>query len=480
MAASLRRASTLTEGSIVRALVRLSVPVVLANLLQTAYQITDTFWVGQIDARAVAAVSLSFPINFLLVAIGGGLPIACSVLIAQYKGRGDEAAMNHVAAQTLLMVLVVSLLLAAGGYALAGPIMRLMGAAEDVLPDAVRFLQVSFFGFPFVFGFFVFQSLMRGLGVVQMPMFIVLLTVLLNLALDPLFIFGWGPVPAMGVAGAAVATVFTQAIATAIGFRQMFSGRYGLRLSRPNFRPDVPFMWRAFRLGAPASLEQALRALSLAMLTLLVSPFGTTVLAAFGVGLRVTTFVLIPAMGFSMATSTLIGQNIGAGKLDRAERTNTIATLLSFAVLQAFGLLMMVLARPVATLFLPDEKEAVAVAVTYIRIVGSTFGCIGVQQVITGTFRGAGDTAAAAMQALVSQWILRFPLAYVLSQHTPLAESGIWWSIAISNVLAAIITLVWLAGGKWKTKQLIEARRPEEELQEQVAEDARMEEGITS
>jgi putative MATE family efflux protein len=475
-----RVAAPFTEGSIVRALVRLSVPVVLANLLQTAYQITDTFWVGQLSHEAVAAVSLSFPVNFLLVAIGGGLPIAGSVLIAQYKGRGDEPAMNHVTAQTLLMVLIVSLVLSAGGFVFAEPIMRLMDAEPDVLPDAVRFLQVSCLGFPFVFAFYVYQSLMRGLGEVKTPVYIVLFTVLLNLVLDPLFIFGWGPVPARGVAGAAVATVITQGLAAGIGFWLMFSGLYGLRLHRGDFRPHWAFMWRAFRLGAPASTEQALRALGLTMLTLLVSPFGTEVMAAFGVGLRVTTFVLIPAMGFSMATSALIGQNIGAGKIERAERTNSIAVLLSFGLLQAFGFLMMIFARPVSLIFLPEAGPPADIAVTYIRIVGSTFGCIGVQQVITGTFRGAGDTASAAIQALVSQWVLRFPLAYVLSRHTPLAENGVWWSIAVSNVLSAAITLIWAAGGSWKTKQLIESRQPEELLQEQVAEETAREEGIAS
>ncbi len=470
----------LTEGSILRAIVRLSVPVVLANILQTAYSITDTFWVGRVSPQAVAAVTLSFPINFLLIAIGGGLPIAGSVLIAQYKGRGDERAMNHVAAQTLMMVLAVSLVLAAGGFLLALPIMQMMKAEPDVLPDAVRFLQASCFGFPFVFGFYVYQSLMRGLGEVKTPVYIVLLTVLLNLVLDPLFIKGWGPVPAWGVVGAAIATVFTQGIATAIGFWLLFSGRFGLRLRLADFRPDWAFMWRAFKLGVPASLEQSMRALSLTMLTFLVSPFGTTVMAAFGVGLRVTTFVLIPAMGFSMATSTIVGQNIGAGKIDRAERTNTVATLLSFVVLQVFGFLLMIFAHPVSLAFLPDGGEPVAISVIYIRIVGATFGCIGVQQVITGTFRGAGDTTAAMLQTLVSQWVLRFPLAYVLSQHTPLAENGIWWSINISNVLAAIMTLIWLAGGKWKRVELIEARRPEDVLQEQVAEEAALEEGIST
>src|SRR4029079_15347067 len=135
---------------------------------------------------------------------------------------------------------------------------------------------------------------------------------------------------------------------------------------------------------------------------------------------------------------------------------------------------------PISAAFLREGGPPVDMSVTYIWIVASTFGCIGVQQVITGTFRGAGDTTAAMLQTLISQWVMRFPLAYVLSQHTPLAERGIWWSINISNVLAAIMTLVWLAGGSWKRVELIEARRPEDVLQEQVAEEAAREDGITS
>jgi len=170
-AMTVRRADSrsLTDGSIVGALVRLSIPIVLANILQTAYQMTDTFWVGRLSAEAVAAVTLCFPINFLMIAIGGGLPIAGSVLIAQYKGRGQERQMNHVAGQTLIMVLAVSVVLTALGYWYSEPIIRLMTDDPTVIPDAVRFLQITFIGFVFVFGFFVYQSLTRGLGVVQVP-----------------------------------------------------------------------------------------------------------------------------------------------------------------------------------------------------------------------------------------------------------------------------------------------------------------------
>src|SRR5258708_3603126 len=169
-------ARSLTEGSIVGALVRLSIPIVMANILATAYQMTDTFWVGRLSAEAVAAVTLCFPINFLMIAIGAGLPIAGSVLIAQFKGRGEERQMNHVAGQTLLMVLGVSVVLTALGYWLSEPIIRLMSNDPAVIPDAVRFLQITFIGFVFVFGFFVYQSLTRGLGVVQVPLLIVAVT----------------------------------------------------------------------------------------------------------------------------------------------------------------------------------------------------------------------------------------------------------------------------------------------------------------
>ena len=466
----------LTEGSIVRALVRLSIPVVLANILQTAYQITDTFWVGRLSAEAVAAVSLSFPISFLMIAFGSGLPIAGAVLIAQYKGRGDVRAMNHVAAQTLLMVLAVSIVTTGVGFAFSEPLMRFMGAEPDVLSDAVTFTQYTFLGFVFVFGFYVYQSLMRGLGVVQIPLYIVLVTVILNLALDPLFIFGWGPIPALGVAGAAMATLMTQALATLIGFIHMYYSREGFQLHLHDFRPDWQLIWKCFRLGAPASAEGTARALSFSLMTLLVASFGTVPIAAFGTAMRVINFVMIPAMGFSMATSTVVSQNIGAGKLDRAERTNWVAALMSFVVLQGIGIPIFIWARPLITFFVPEGGESIDVAVYFTRMFSLTLGFVGIQQVITGTLRGAGNTAAALAQAIVTQWVMRFPLAYVLAYHSWLGVDGIWWAMSVSNPLGALLTVVWFLGSDWKQTKLLDEVR----LEEQVSEAARMEENITT
>ena len=203
-------AQRLTEGSIVRSLVALSLPIVFANILQTAYQLVDTFWVGRLGGEAVAAVSVSFPLIFLMIALGGGLAVAGSVLVAQYVGARNAARVNHVTAQTLLMVGVVSVLLAAVGYGSSAYALGLMGVTPPTLGDATRYLQVSFLGLPFTFGYFVYQSVLRGIGEVRAPVYIVFGTVLLNLALDPLFIFGWGPIPGAGVTGAAYATIGTQ------------------------------------------------------------------------------------------------------------------------------------------------------------------------------------------------------------------------------------------------------------------------------
>ncbi len=472
----MKQRPSLTEGSILRALVTISIPIILSNLLQTAYQITDTFWVGRLSAQAVAAVSLSFPITFLLIALGGGLPIAGTVLIAQYKGKGDTKMMNHVSAQTLLMVFIVSLILSGAGYLFATPIMQAMGAGPDVLPEAVSFLRVTFIGFVFVFGFFAFESLMRGLGEAKMPMYIVLLTVILNFLLDPLFIFGWGPIPAMGVSGAAMATMITQAIATVIGVGILMRGHSGIHLHLKDFKPDPAFIRKAFKIGLPSSIEQSTRALGMTAMTILVAGFGTLALAAYGIGMRLLMLVFIPAMGLSIATSALVGQNIGAGKIDRASETNRIGSILGFIILCVMGAALFLVAQPLAQFFVPEGGEAIPMSAVFVRIMAPTFGFIGLQMIVLGTLRGAGDTKASMNLTLISQWVIQFPLALVLSQFTTVGLNGIWWSFSISNVISTALVLYWFQKSDWKKKTLVE----DERMQLKVSEEAAIDEGTLS
>src|ERR1700688_2174482 len=205
------------EGSVTRALVTLALPIVLGNVLQTGYQLTDAFWVGRLGASAVAAVSVSFPVTFLVIALGAGFGIAGATLSAQYMGAGRQDMVNHVAAQTMMMVTVTSAVLGAAGYALAPHLLNLMGVEPDVYAGALGFMRVSFVGIIFVFAYGMFQALMRGVGETRTPLLIVFGTVVLNFLLDPLFIFGFGPLPPLGVMGAALATLTTQGLAALLG-----------------------------------------------------------------------------------------------------------------------------------------------------------------------------------------------------------------------------------------------------------------------
>jgi putative MATE family efflux protein len=446
----------LLEGPILRSLLALAVPIVAANALQSAYQLIDAFWVGRLGGAAVAAVSVSFPAMFLMFAIGGGLSMAGSTLIAQYVGARNQRMVGHVAGQTLLMVALASLVLGAAGWFGAPALLRLMGVAADVYPGALGFMRVSFAGLVFSFTYFVFQSIMRGIGRPNLPVYIALGTVFLNFALDPLLIFGWGPVPGYGVMGAAISTFISQAIAAVIGIVVLRLGLHGIHLRRADFVPDPAYMKRAFLLGLPASIEMSARAGALMVMSFLIASFGTIALAAYGVASNVLQVVMIPAMGLSMAISTLVGQNIGARNVERAAAIGRLGALLGFAGLELFGLLVFLFPRSVVSFFVPQDEAVIAAGAEFLRIGALAWGFLGLQFAFTGVLRASGNMVMTMVLTLVSQWVLQFPIAYLLSKHTALGVQGIWWAFPATNVAIALVTLGVYARGDWKKKRLLD------------------------
>ena len=444
------------ESEALFSLLRLSGPIVFANILQTAYQLIDTFWLGRIGAGAVAAVSLSFPILFLVISLGSGLTLAGSILVSQYKGMDNQRMINYSSAQTFFVMFFISILLALIGYFLSEPLMKLIGAKNDILADSVSYFKVSSIGFIFLFMFFVFQSLLRGIGNVMIPTYVVFTTVILNLFLDPLFIYGWGPVPAMGVSGAAMASVFTQGLSAVAGIAILMSGRFGIHLNFKDFKFDMSWFKQLVRLGVPASLEQSTRALGMTMLISLVTGFGAVVVASYGIGARILSFVVIPALGLAIATTSLVGQLVGANEIVKAEKVGILSGKVAFFGLTAIGMLLFVFAESLTAFFVPGEKEVIHNGAMFIKIMAPSFGLLGVQQVINGVFNGAGFTLAALLISVLSLWIIRFPLAFLLSHNTSLAYSGIWWSFPISNFIAAAAAFLWFKKGDWKKRKRID------------------------
>lgn len=448
-----------TEGNILRSLTSLAFPIIMANILQTMYQLIDTFWLGRLGANAVAAVSLSFPILFLILALGGGLTLAGTVLVSQYKGAGNQKMIDYSSSQTVFVVFIISIFLAALGFFAAGPMMKLVGAGPEIYQDSVTYFQVSSLGFVFLFLFFVFQSLMRGIGNVIFPMFIVLGTVFLNLLLDPLFIFGYGPIPGYGVAGAAVASIFTQALSALAGMLVLFRGKKGIRIHFSQMKFDFKWTRKLFELGLPAGLDQSTRAGAMTVMVMLVTGFGSEMVAAYGVGARILSLVIIPALGFSIATTSLVGQNIGAKQIKRAEAIGNLSSKIAFFGLTAVGIIFFIFAESIIAFFVPNDPEVIKGGALFIKIMAPSFGLLGIQQVMNGVFNGAGFTKASMMLSVFSLWIIRFPLAYMLSHKTGLGPAGIYWSFPISNLIAAATGFVYYKMGYWKKR--LEPREPE-------------------
>jgi putative MATE family efflux protein len=273
--------------------------------------------------------------------------------------------------------------------------------------------------------------------------------------------------------GAALATLGTQSLAAIIGFSILLKGKYGIHLSIRDFKPDYVFMKRAFFLGLPASIEQSTRALGLTVMTFLIATFGTLTVAAYGAGSNILQLVMIPALGLAMSISTLVGQNIGAGNIKRAEQIGRLGALIGFGSLTVIGVIVFIFAPNIISFFIPHDPAVVAEGAKFLRISSLSWGFIGVQFGLSGVLRGSGNLITTMTLALISQWVLQLPLAYVLSKHTSLGTSGLWWALSITNVVIASITMAWCAKGDWKKTKLT----AEEQLTEKVSEEIIIEEG---
>jgi putative MATE family efflux protein len=453
----------LTEGPIGKPLLYLSLPIVITNLLQTAYNLADTFWLGRYSTEALAAISFGFPMVFLIISLGLGVSTAGSVLVAQYTGAGEERRAEFAASQTVSYAFLASVVLGGIGYLVVRPLIVLLGAPPEVVDPATAYLQVISLGLPFTFGFFIFLALMRGYGDTITPMVVMFGTVVLNIAIDPLLIFGVTtpavtvggltllpaiPFPELGIEGAAYATVFSRGLAMLVGLGIMFSGTRGVQIHAGELVPEASYGRKLLEIGLPASVEGSGRALSINALLVIVGLFSTPVVAAFGIGIRLLSVIFLPAIAVSRGVETMTGQNLGAGEQDRAERANYLAARWLFGILAFVGVLIFLFPRPIVAVFTTDAT-VIEEGVTFLRFVALTFGFTGIMRAFTGGFRGAGHTMIAAAIAILMLGVIRLPVAWVGANL--FGPPGLWASFAVSNVSGAVIAWLWFRRGTWRS-----------------------------
>jgi len=447
----------LTSGGVAWPLFYLSLPIIVTNLLQTAYNLADTFWLGRFSTDALTAITFSFPLVFLMFAMAMGLAIAGSVLVAQNVGAGDHRQAEFAASQTVVFSLVVSLGLGLVGYTLVEPVLAWLGAGS-VTDLAASYMRLIALGMPFLFGFAVFISLMRGYGDTVTPMLVMLGSVVLNVVVDPLVIFGVGPFPRMGIEGAAVATVVSRGLALAVGLGIMLRGIYGVQIHPRQMVPDFRYWAKLLRVGVPGSVEVTGRALSVTVTLFIlgqVGAFADGIIAGFGVVARINSIVFLPAIAVSQGVETMTGQNVGAGREDRAETTNNFAAKVLFAGLAAMGAVGFVFAEPIVGIFTSDPA-VIEPGATFLRYAAPSFGFIGIMRAYVGGFRGTGGTLTAAAITIAMLWLVRLPIAWYGA--STVGETGVWAAFAVSNVVGALLALGWFQLGRWRTGDVTDDR----------------------
>ncbi len=458
---------SITEGGLARPMFRLAWPIVALQLLQVTYNIADTFWLGQFDTDALAAISLAFPLIFLLISLAGGFTAAGAILVAQYTGAKSDGSAGRVAGQTISFVSILAVGLGLVGYLFTEEMLALLPSQGEtqanVIPLAARYMEVFFLGIVFMFGFFVFSALMRGYGNTKTPMRVMVVSVAMNVVLDPILIFGWGPIDGMGIVGAAIATVASRGLGTILGLCILFMTDAGPAIELRHLAPDMAVIREIVDIGVPSALEQSASALAMVTLTAMIVQFAPPVVAAYGLGNRIASLIFLPAMGLGRATNTMVGQNLGAGNTERAERAVWLAAKVSGGVLLAVAIAVFFFPSVLVDAFIsntiPDAAATISLGSEYIQIRTVEFAFIGVLQVLLGAYRGAGNTKTALVFSLVALWIGRVATVSVLAfDSVPLlgfagyglGPTGFWYGMAMGNVVGAIAAGLWFTRGTWK------------------------------
>jgi putative MATE family efflux protein len=445
----------LTDGPITGSLLRLAWPVMLSNLFQTLYNFVDRFWLARLGAVEIAALALSWPLIFLVLSIGSGVTIAGTALVAQYTGARRPEEANLAAGQVVGFTTLLALLLASAGFFVARPVLTLMGGESDLIAAAATYLRIIYAGIPLMFGTFVVTALLNGVGDTVTPMILMGVSVGLNLVLDPFLIFGWGPFPAWGIAGAAAATVFSRGLLALAGLLWLFSGHLGIHIRPRHLRLRWGLIRRIVSIGGLASIGQTGTALGFTIMNGALARIGTVVLSAFGIGNAFVSIVLMPAMGLGQATATMVGQNLGAERPDRASRSVWAGIGISSTILVIAAVFVLILRRHLIGFFLSDP-EVLAVGDEMLFLLALTFPFMGIIQVIMGTYQGAGHTFYSMFFGLFRLWALRVPLVFVLGFAFHMGASGVWWAMLASNLATAGVSLGFFLTGNWKRRVIQE------------------------
>jgi putative MATE family efflux protein len=439
-----------TQVSVSRAVVLLAVPMVLEMSMESLFAVVDIFWVSRLGSEAVATVGLTESMLAIISAGAMGLSAAATALVARRFGEQNQEEAASTAVQAIAVGTVAALLFGVTGAFLAPTFLSAMGASPETVRTGSGYTALMLGGNLTIMLLFVVNAIFRGAGDAAAAMRTLWLSNLINIALGPCFIFGWGPFPRLGVTGAAVATNIGRGIGVAYQFSALVRGRR-LALKRRHWRLDAAKMRALLRLASTGTFQTLIETASWLGLVRILAKFGSSALAGYTIAIRVVIFALLPSWGMANAAATLVGQNLGAGQPDRAERSVWLTALYNFLFLGVVAVVFVALPEPIVRWF-TKEPDVVPYAVDCLRIVSLGFVFFAYGMVMVQAFNGAGDTVTPTIINFVSFWLVKIPLAYALAIGTGMGPHGVFVAVTIAYGLQTAISIVLFRRGRWKTR----------------------------
>jgi putative MATE family efflux protein len=438
-----------TQGSISRAIVLLAVPMVLEMIMESLFGVVDVFWVAHLGADAITTVGLTETCLTVVFVIALGLSMGATAMVARRIGEKDEAAAGLVAVQAIVVGIVVSAITAAIGYFYAADLLRLMGATESVVKLGTGYTRMIFGGSVTIFLLFLINAVFRGAGDAAVAMRVLWLANIVNICLNPCLIFGVGPFPRLGVTGSAVGTTIGRGIGVAFQLWILTSGRGRFVIRAAQVRLDLAVMARMVRLSLTAIFQYMVQMASWIGVVRIIASFGSAAAAANTLAIKIIIFAILPSWGMSNAAATLVGQNLGAGKPERAELSVWRTGFYNMLFLGTVGLIFATFAEKIIALF-TNDPAVVPIAVNGLRLLSYGNISYAYGMVVTAAFNGAGDTFTPTILNLICFWVVQIPVAWLLAFHTSLGPRGAFIAVLISDTLLALLGIIWFRRGAWK------------------------------
>ncbi|MGN6397290.1 MAG: MATE family efflux transporter [Mucilaginibacter sp.] len=439
-----------TALSIRRAVFLLAIPMIMEMIMESVFAVVDIFFVGKLGNEAVATVGLTESVLSLVYSVAIGLSMAATALVARRVGEKnlDEAA--HAGMQTIVFSVALSIVIAIVGVTFAEGILRLMGANDKMIAENIVYTRVMFGGNVVIMLLFLINGIFRGAGDASIAMRSLWIANICNIILCPLLIYGWGPVPALGLKGAAFATTFGRAMGVAYQMYRLFIKRGLLHFYASHIRPHKELLKQIVKIGSTGTIQFLVSSASWIFLARLMAGFHEAAMAGYQVSIRILIFFLLPAWGLSNAAATLVGQNLGAGKPERAEQSVITTGIYTTIFMAAVSLFFFLFGTPVVN-FMNSDPLARHYAIQSLRIVSLGYVFFGIEMVTMNAFNGAGDTRTPTMINLLAFWLFQIPLAWFLAERYIREPRGVFFAILISQLVAATLSYTLFKRGRWKT-----------------------------